>query len=305
MKVVLIHNPHAGEAEDVSGDDLMEMIRGAGYTVEYVSSTDRRWPEKIKSPAEILAVAGGDGLVGKVVKNNIGLDRPIAVLPLGTANNIAYTLGLAGKTLDRWIVEWMSARRGKFSVCVAEGPWGSRNFIEGAGVGIFSDVMARLDARENIELAHANGASEKLSSVLELMIAEAGACPARRLHVSLDGEDFSGDYVLLEAMNIKAIGPNLQLAPLTDPGDNSLDVVCVPADEREKLTSYLTAHLETKLIPFDLTVRRGKHLELTWEGSSVHIDDEAWPGTNDEVPEAPAKIDIQLGAASISFLVPA
>ena len=227
------------------------------------------------------------------------------MLPFGTANNIAYTLGLAGKTLDQWVAGWMSARRAKCSVCVAHGPWGSRNFIEGSGIGIFSDVMLRLDARENIELAHADGADERISTVLELLIAEAGACPAKRLHALLDGEDISGDYLLLEAMNIKAIGPNLHLAPLADPGDDYFDLVCVRADEREKLRTYLTACLEARLVPFDLTVRRGKHLQLTWEGFSVHIDDEAWHGTKEKIPEHPAKIDIQVEAASISFLVPA
>jgi diacylglycerol kinase (ATP) len=303
MQVILVHNPHAGNGDD--GDELTEMIRCAGYTVEYVSFTDPRWPEKIKAPAEIIAVAGGDGIVGSVAKKTLGLDRPIAVMPSGTANNIAYTLGLARKTLDQWVAGWMSARRAKCTLGLAQGPWGSRNFIEGAGIGVFSDVMLRLDARENIELAHADGADEKISSVLELLIAEAGAYPAKRLHASLDGTDISGDYVLLEAMNIKAIGPNLHLAPLADPGDDYFDVVCVSADEREKLRTYLTACLEARIVPFDLTVRRGKHLQLVWEGFSVHIDDEAWHDAKENVPERRAEIDIQVEASTISFLVPA
>ena len=56
--------------------------------------------------------------------------------------------------------------------------------------------------------------------------------PAHELQITLDGEDLSGEYILLEVMNIQHIGPSLHLAPDANPGDGLLDVVLVKAAHR-------------------------------------------------------------------------
>ena len=43
---------------------------------------------------DAVIVAGGDGTVGKVAKRLAGTDVPLVVLPTGTANNIARSLGI-------------------------------------------------------------------------------------------------------------------------------------------------------------------------------------------------------------------
>ncbi len=78
----------------------------------------------------------------------IGKHTPLAVLPMGTANNVANALGVADRPLDQLIAGWNGARRMKFDVGAASGPWGSTYFIEGLGLGIFTETMARLDARK-------------------------------------------------------------------------------------------------------------------------------------------------------------
>lgn len=304
MKVILIHNPSSGDGERPSGDDLAAMIREAGHTVVYVSSREKDWNEALEGAADIVAVAGGDGIVGKVAKRTIGLKRPIAVLPLGTANNIARTLGLLDEPLKRWVAGWDAARQLKVDVGVALGPWGTSCFIEGAGIGVFTEIMSRLDDRGNIDLAHAIDATEKISTARALLAAEVARYPARRLDMFLDDEDISGEYILLEAMNIQAIGPNLNLAPQADPGDGLLDIVSVSKDEREKLMAHLRASLDGEFRRPELTRRRGKHLRIVWRGFPVRIDDEVWPGKS-PAPLMPEPIEITPGPASVVFLSPA
>jgi diacylglycerol kinase family enzyme len=303
MKVILIHNPSSGDGESRSADTLTAMIRNAGHAVVYVSSQEKDWKQALEDPADIVAVAGGDGIVGKVAKQTVGLNRPIAVLPLGTANNIARTLGLVGEPLNRWVAAWGAARHLKVDVGVALGPWGTSYFIEGAGMGVFTEVMSRLDARGNIDLAHAIDAKEKISAVRELLVAEVAHYPAGRLDVFLDDEDISGEYLLLEAMNIRAIGPNLHLAPEADPTDGFLDIVSVSKDERERLMDHLIASLDGEFRLPDLTRRRGKHLRIVWKGFQVRIDDEVWPGKS-PAPLMPEPIEITSGPASVVFLSP-
>ena len=61
---------------------------------------------------------------------------------MGTANNVATTLGVKHLAIDELIFGWTSARRVKFDVGNAKGPWGSKPFIEGLGMGLFTDTMS-------------------------------------------------------------------------------------------------------------------------------------------------------------------
>ena len=305
MKITMIHNPNAGDDQQPSGDELLGLIRGAGHTTAYQSSKEADWDKALKEPGDLVAVAGGDGIVGKVAKKLIGKPVPIAVLPLGTANNIAKTLDVLDQPLTQLVDGWVQARRRKFDVGVASGPWGSTCFIEGLGMGLFTTTMHRLDARDNIDLAHASDSEEKLTSVLEILKDRLPSCPAKPLQLTLDGQDLSGEYVLLEAMNIKSIGPNLHLAPDADPGDGLLDIALLANGEQHQLNSYLSDCIAGKPCSPDLRVHRGKHLQIVWEGSVIHIDDDVWPDTGSNFSSPSTVIDVNLNPQSLVFLTPA
>jgi len=302
MKVTLIHNPNASRT--TPGDEIVRLIRGAGHSTIYQSSDEDVWEKILHESAEIVAVAGGDGTVGKVSKRMVGRDIPIAILPMGTANNIANALGLADRPLDQLISGWATARRMKFDVGAASGPWGSRYFIEGIGMGLFTDTMSRLDARKNIDIAHHSGAEKKITSVLEFMNMRLEGCPANRLKITLDDRDLSGEYLLLEAMNIRCVGPNLCLAPAADPDDGVLDVVLVSNDERSQLRRYLSDRIEGKSDCALLTVHKGHHLHIECEWFPIHIDDDIKLKKAPPTPFSSSVIDVTLDSAALEMLVP-
>lgn len=67
MKVTVIHNPDAGDDDkQPSGDQIVRTIRAAGHKVKYFSTEDKKWEKAFKKPCDIIAVAGGDGTVGRV-----------------------------------------------------------------------------------------------------------------------------------------------------------------------------------------------------------------------------------------------
>ena len=302
MKVTLIHNPNASRT--TPGDEIVRLIRGAGHSTIYQSSDEDVWEKILHESAEIIAVAGGDGIVGKVSKRMVGRDIPIAILPMGTANNIANALGLADRPLDQLISGWATARRMKFDVGAASGPWGSRYFIKGIGMGLFTDTMSRLDARKNIDIAHHRGAEKKITSVLEFMNMRLEGCPANRLKITLDDRDLSGEYLLLEAMNIRCVGPNLCLAPEADPDDGVLDVVLVSNDERSQLRRYLSDRIEGKSDCALLTVHKGRHLHIECDWFPIHIDDDIKLKKKPPTPFSSSVIDVTLDSAALEMLVP-
>jgi diacylglycerol kinase family enzyme len=301
MKVVLIHNPAAGVEDQPSADDMANWIRAAGHSVIYRSSNHADWKNLLQESADLIAVAGGDGIVGKVAKLSLGKNMPIAVLPMGTANNIAGALGLTDKSLKELIATWSRARPTRFDVGVARGPWGENYFLEGIGVGLFADTMSRLDARKNVDLAHLDAAEEKITSVLEIMHIRLESCPLHDLKVALDGRDLSGEYILVEAMNIRSVGPNLVLAPHAQPGDGLLDIVLITKADEAELSEYLSRRIGKGAGGHGLTGCRARHLRIECANSRVHIDDDIWP-EKDAPP--PAAIDISLADQSLEMLVP-
>ena len=54
------------------------------------------------------------------------------------ANNISRTLGLLDYSIDEIVAGWTSLQRVTFDAGVATGPWGSRYFLEGFGIGLFA-----------------------------------------------------------------------------------------------------------------------------------------------------------------------
>jgi diacylglycerol kinase (ATP) len=302
MKVILIHNPDAGDHSQPSGDEILNLIRKAGHSVVYQSSKDVSWDKVLHDRAEIIALAGGDGLVGNATKRLVGRHLPIAILPVGTANNVANALGLTNKPLQQLISGWATARRTKFDVGVATGPWGSTCFVEGLGVGFFTNLMAET-AKGNVDLDRFNATGAKITCALEVIRNRLQSYPASRLKVTLDDQNLSGEYVLLEVMNIRSIGPNLALAPAADPSDGLLDLVLVSKSERDQISRYLSDRIEGKSSLPGLIVRQSRRLQLECKGLLIHIDDELWP--EDGSPSSsPVAVDVKLSSEYLEMLTP-
>ena len=297
-----MHNPEAGKGKQPSRDELLQLLRAAGHKVEYQSSKEKKWHKILKDPGDVVAVAGGDGTVGKVARRLIGSPTPIAILPMGTANNVASTLGMAGRTLKDLVGGWKIARCTHFDAGVAKGPWGSKHFIEGFGLGLFAETMFRIDGSKEKDLAHAADPEEEMNSVLKMLRGHLRKLKHKDLTIRLDGKDLSGEYVLIEALNVAFIGPNLHLAPRADIKDGFLDVVTVPHGQRAKLTKYLSKRINGDEVLHGFPSHRGRHLQIELESSPVHIDDLRWP--EEGVALKSHAITIQVEPGALVFLTP-
>ena len=253
-----------------------------------------------------MAVSGGDGTVGKVAGALIGTRTPIAILPMGTANNIATTLGLTGKSLPELVKGWGSARPVNFDAGIAKGPWGSEYFIESFGVGLFAETMFKInDKLGGLELSSSRDAKKAVAAVIKILNDQLEKLDPKEMVVQLDGRDVSGNYVLLEVLNIRYVGPNLDLVPRAEINDGWFDVVFVTEAQRAKLRKYLMDRTKQKDPTAKLTVRRGQHLQIEWQNSPIHIDDTAWPKRKHRTPLRSNIVDIRIDPAALVFLMPA
>ena len=299
-----MHNPQAGKGDQPGRDDLLKLLRAAGHKVDYQSSKEKKWHKILKSPGDIVAVAGGDGTVGKVARRLIGSSTPITILPLGTANNIASTLGLSGRTPKELVAAWKIARCVHFDAGVAKGPWGTTHFIEGFGLGLFAEAMFQIDGPRKKKLERTEDPRDEINSVLRMLKAQLSKLKSKDLTIRLDGKDLSGHYVLIEALNIQFIGPSLSLAPAADTQDGYLDVITIPRGKQALLSQYLSRRIKGETPKLKLPSRRGRHLQIEWESSPVHIDDIRWPGDKQDVRIRSHAITITVDPGALVFLTP-
>ena len=272
MQVTLIHNPGAGDAQHTEKRLLKELAE-AGHEVRLGSTREGKVEKALQDPGELVVVAGGDGSIKKVAVALAGRGVPMAILPIGTANNIAKSLGALGSVTEL-IAGWRRAERHRLSVGTVATRWGTMRFVESVGVGVFTELVTRGDTEVSDNTAGLTGhAIDRALLLLQQIVAERTPRP-RRLEV--DGVDLSGEYLLVEAMNMPLVGPNVPLAPGADYGDEHLEVVTVTEREREILAEYVRARLAGGAAPPELTVRRGTRVTIRASPGELHVDDAAW-----------------------------
>ena len=159
----------------------------------------------------------------------VGSAVPIAVLPLGTANNLALILD-AGKhdLLDR------IAR-------VGDRPVRRRHVEFDRNRGLVLRRIRHRRVRRNRGGADRAGSRwvRRKQSRSELARDIAALCERSRkqtpfeAEVHVDGKVIFASLLMLEVLNIGRLGPNVELAPGVDPADGSLDVVLVEEARRD------------------------------------------------------------------------
>jgi diacylglycerol kinase family enzyme len=300
VRITLVHNPGAGSQAKDDARKLEKLLSRAGHEPRYVSSKDGDWKRALKKRADLVVVAGGDGTVGRVIRRMAGRDVPVAVLPSGTANNIARTFGLLDHQFDELVEGWEAARRVKLDLGVAKGPWGERYFIEGLGVGLFAAMLAR-PKKADTKRASPESVVDRALRRLQDMAVHGEAVDVA---AALDGKDISGRYLLFEAINLRYVGPNMFLAPNGKPGDGLLDVVLVTEDERARLVEYLNHWQENRERLATLPTRRGRRLQIEWTGYELHIDDKLYPRKKDDPEKMVGIVEAGIKTEAVEVLVP-
>jgi diacylglycerol kinase (ATP) len=278
MRVALVHNVTAG-GHEYESDDLVGLLRDEGHDVAEFGKRKLDVAHAIATRPDLLAVAGGDGTVAKAAVALRDSAIPLFVLPTGTANNIARSLGVAG-TVPEIIGALPSAQPLRLDIGHVSAPWGEKAFVEAAGVG-FMGAMLRsgrsVRARVRRFVKTVGRPMEKRLQGGARGFARYIRHHAPQYHeVRADGEDLSGEYLAVEAMNIREIGPRLVLAPQARPGDGLLDLVLVRPEDRADLVEYLASLGASQEFP-PVVSRRVVRAELSWSSTGGHVDDKPWP----------------------------
>ena len=268
MRATLFHNPTAGRKADK--EDILAAMKLADFDVHYVSVKDDQFEQALEKKAHLIVIAGGDGTITEVLTKLPDRSLPVALLPLGTANNIARSLGIAG-TPQELVETWKIETTHPLDIGVARASWGTSLFLEGFGVGLFAEFLSAAKKREK-----AKGA-DNLRRGRALLEKTLKAAKPIELTVSVDDKSLNGEFFGIEVMNVPFTGPGLPLAAKADVGDGLLDIVCFDVSRRRDLQKWLDAPHDA---PPPVTTRQGKNVELVWAHSANRVDDESFDNSD-------------------------
>ena len=297
MKVQLVHNPTAGNANHIK-DDLISKLKKNFEEVNYVSTEELGWKNFLKKEPDLIFLGGGDGTFHKLAEVLLEADvrkqkTPVSLLPLGTANNIAKTLGFKKGHDSNYSLSGKSI--GNFDVGTVKTEKSSKHIFEGVGFGIFPRLVAEMEKAKN----KSDDPQEELQRSHEVLLKLVKKYEPQQAQLQIEEETLQGTYLLVELMNIKYIGPNSELAPNATPGDGEFDLVTVSSQQRDAFVEYLEQVVKGNSHPANFSevadIRKTRSLKMKWEGKDVHLDDDPlsnYAGEFLEVKIKPAALQV-------------
>jgi diacylglycerol kinase (ATP) len=273
MRLLIAVNPGASRAEAALTELETWFDKNCEAELVITTSQDelkqtllRRGPT-----ADRIVIGGGDGTISKALPELLQLGKPLAVLPLGTANDFARSLGLLEDSVAAARVA-LHGRAHKIDVGLVNG----QPFLNAASVGIAAKVS--------------KAQSKKLKRtwrVLSYVIALLGvAREARPFHVELaiDGASWSGLVYQVTIANGRYHGGGLVVAEHAAIDDGKLNLYVVLPGSFWQLLACVT-HLKFGFTEPDLLHRQSaRHVTLrTRRPRSVNADGEIGTSTPAEV----------------------
>jgi diacylglycerol kinase (ATP) len=238
LRLGLVANAAAGSGTEPQR--VAELLREAGARVSvhaFAPSPDHQGLDEadrahraisdaaaqaVASAPDRLVVAGGDGSIGPVAAQAARAGLPLAVVPIGTANDFARALDLPRELRAACALAATGSRERSIDLVRA----GDRPFVNAASVGL--SVMA---ARQAGPLKRALGA---VAYAVGAVRAGATAAPLR-CRVVADGEElFAGEAWQVIVAGTGAFGGGSEL-DVADASDRLLDVAVLEAGSRAAL----------------------------------------------------------------------
>lgn len=288
MRSVLIFNPRSGTAERIK-DFLMQLDRK--HRCEFRPSSQAEdiraiAREAVKEGFDRIIVAGGDGTVGQAI-NGIAPDFDavqLAVLPFGTGNDLARSLGLAP---DKWSIACAEA----FSRDVTKidlikiTSVGSQDVswcVNVANGGFGGEVAMNIQSVDK----------KKWGPFAYWMTAIMHLAEMRPYHVQMevDGKSFEHQALGVAIANGRFVGGGFPIAPEAWLNDGFLDITMIPElPAMELLSLGMSFTLSRNLTDTPVETYRARRVHLNAEPEMpISVDGEPvrrFDATFEVVPE--------------------
>jgi diacylglycerol kinase (ATP) len=218
LRYKIIVNPAAGKGKALKQVSLLKellaqsrveyelvMTKGPGHATELAS-------QAVQDGWSAITAVGGDGTINEVIQGLVGSSTPLAVIPMGTGNDLARSLSLP-KTLAGSVALMLNPRilemdlgqdQENFFACIA-------------GIGFPADVMHNVNLSKGIfsgSVAFIWGILKTLKELAPISVT-----------LELDGDIKQANAQGVFILNTVYSGGGLKFSPKADICDGKLDVL--------------------------------------------------------------------------------
>ncbi len=289
---VLLYNAKAGASTlDAVMGQAVPQLAASSKTLELIKTDS---PEEMESAcrsaaehADALFVAGGDGTVHLAARVLSSIDNPppLGILPSGTCNDFARTMNIplyldeAANSLSQGELKQVD------TATINEG-----TFLNFAGIGLITDASVNIDPN----LKERYGKLSYFMSAMQTM----RQSELFDVSLSIDGQSYEEEAVLVLVMNGKSIGTHLFPMSDIDPEDGLLDVFIIQSSSFAAIREWFSLskpHLTAEdlehiihLQGHDIDIRTNTPMDIDTDGE-IYM-------------QTPASIRVQPG--KLNLLVP-
>ena len=222
MKAKLIFNPASGNPAESAAQllDLLRQLQTVNIQAEVIivepemrlSNLARR---AARDDYQMVIVSGGDGTIENVALGLVGSSTTLGIIPTGTRNNLARSLGIPTNNLAAAVALLRKGRRLKIDVGLVRQNHASRCFLEAGAVGLASALYPSADDIQHGDLG-------KIADFISTLVS---AAPSEiRLRLDHHRHEIITHAHLVIVANMPYMGANFQIAPDVRFDDRRLDV---------------------------------------------------------------------------------
>jgi diacylglycerol kinase (ATP) len=283
-RAALIVNPTAGGGRGwrVLGQ-AAPLLRRAGLQPEVVMCTNGDEPATLARQAidaghRLIVAVGGDGQAAAVAEGVIGSAATLALLPAGSANDYARTLGMPRGNVSAAVEVIAAGRTARVDTVRVKAADRERHFLNVVGTGFDAAVAGRA---EKIPVLRGAG-----RYVLAIM-AELPRFRAATISLDIDGATRELRAMMVAIANGVSYGGGMRVAPMATLDSGQLEVCVVgEVSKREFLRAFPRVFRGTHVNHPAVTMLSAREVRLSADRPLRLIGDGEWFG------ELPATVTV-------------
>lgn len=262
-KIMLIVNPAAGRSGyALNFGEAMKVFGDAGYATTLYFTAARgdavNFARRYSSQYDIIACVGGDGTLSEMLSGLMETEKPpkVGYLPMGTANDVATTLGLPKNDMIAAARQIIHGDPHPFDL----GGFGEEDFFAYiAAFGAFTKVSYATPQNQKKALGH-------LAYVLQ-GATELGNIESHHAIVEYDDGVIEGNFVYGSMSNSTSVAGLIRLpTDMVCLGDGKSELVLVKEPRRvEEFGTILTSVLTRTFDSENLIIVHTKKAKITFD----------------------------------------
>ncbi len=247
-----------------------------------------RWAADFETAeaARVVAV-GGDGTVQEVVNGVMAAgnaEASLGIVPVGTGNDLARSLGLPRDTAAAWTVAVGRGERAIDLMRATSGDGRQRWFASAGGIGFDAQVAAAMSTRSAWQRGRA--------AYLITTLSELRRFDNRSVELTLDGVASGARVLFVAVANGEYYGGGMRIAPGARVDDGMLDLCVVGNVSRlTALGQLANLYRGTHVNHPQVEMRRARSVEISGTPDTrVHLDGEPFGGLPVRIELQPASL---------------